>query len=85
MRFFRARCVVLDMGQRANGPSECPTRARVKWIQKLNTASDPAYGVAVEFESAGNIWGLASPPEDWFPVQGRQSGRASILDENCGS
>jgi hypothetical protein len=62
--------VVLDIGQRANGYSEWPARARVKWIQKFNTATDTAYGIAVEFESAGNIWGLSSPPEDWFPVRG---------------
>jgi hypothetical protein len=61
--------LVLDMGQRANGHSEFPARARVKWIEKLHTYSDPAYGVAVEFESAGNIWGLPSPPEDWLSVR----------------
>jgi len=65
--------VVLDMGQRAKGISECSSRARVKWIQKLNTATDPAYGVAVEFENAGNIWGITSPPEDWFPPQGSKA------------
>jgi hypothetical protein len=65
--------VVLDMAQRANGYSEFPTRARVKCIQKLNTATDPAYGVAVEFESAGNIWGILSPPEDWLPVRGSKA------------
>ena len=62
--------LVLDMGQRASGHSEFPTRARVKWIQKLHTYSDSAYGVAVEFESAGNVWGIASPPEDWIPARG---------------
>jgi hypothetical protein len=62
--------LVLDMRQSANGYSEFPARARVKWIEKLHTYSDPAYGVAVEFESAGNIWGLPSPPEDWLPVRG---------------
>jgi hypothetical protein len=41
----------------------------VKWIQKLHTYSDPAYGVAVEFESAGNLWGILSPPEDWLPAR----------------
>ena len=61
--------LVLDMRQSGNGHSEFPTRARVKWIEKLHTYSDPAYGVAVEFESAGNIWGLASPPEDWLSVR----------------
>jgi hypothetical protein len=64
--------LVLDMGQRAKGNSECSSRARVKWIQKHNTAADPAYDVAVEFETAGNIWGIASPPEDWFPAQGNK-------------
>src|ERR1700730_1088092 len=61
--------VVLDMGQRAKGYSQWPARARVKWIQKLHTTTDTAYGIAVEFESAGNIWGISSPPEDWIPVQ----------------
>jgi hypothetical protein len=65
--------VVLDMGQRAKGISEGSSRARVKWIQKLNTATEPAYGVAVEFENAGNIWGITSPPEDWFPPQGSKA------------
>jgi hypothetical protein len=68
--------VVLDMGQGANGYSEWPARARVKWIQKLSTATDTAYGVAVEFESAGNIWGIASPPGDWLP------GRASKVADS---
>jgi len=66
--------VVLDMGQGANGYSEWPARARVKWIQKLDTATDSAYGVAVEFESAGNIWGITPPPEDWLPAQGSKVG-----------
>ena len=65
--------VILDMGQFANGYSECSRRARVKWIRKLNTAADPAYDVAVEFETAGNIWDLPSPPEDWFPAQGSKT------------
>ncbi len=64
--------VILDVGQRPKGHSEWSSRARVKWIQKLNTAADPAYDVAVEFETAGNIWGIPSPPEDWFPAQGNK-------------
>ena len=62
--------VFLDMWQRANGYSESSRRARVKWIQKLNVTADPAYDVAVEFEIAGNVWGIPSPPEDWFSEQG---------------
>jgi hypothetical protein len=75
--------VVLDMGQRAKGYSECASRARVKWIQKLNTATDPAYDVAVEFEIAGNIWGITSPPEDWYPAQGSKQG-SKVVEPNPG-
>jgi hypothetical protein len=62
--------VVLEIGQRASG-SESPTRARVKWVQRLATPTDAPYGIAVEFEDAGNIWGIASPPEDWLPARGK--------------
>jgi hypothetical protein len=71
--------VFLDMWQRANGYSECSCRARVKWIQKLNATTDPAYDVAVEFEIAGNIWGIPSPPEDWFSEQG-----SKVVEPNPG-
>lgn len=61
--------VVLDTGQGAKGYSAFPSRARVKSIQKLNASNDQAYNVSVELEIAGNIWGIASPPQDWFPAQ----------------
>jgi len=41
----------------------------VKSIQRLNTPNDPTYNVGVELEIAGNIWGISSPPADWFPLQ----------------
>jgi hypothetical protein len=63
--------VVLDTGLGSPGHSGFPSMARVKSIQKLNTSNDPTYNVGVEFEIAGNIWGISSPPADWFP---RQSG-----------
>jgi len=63
--------VVLDTGLGSTGHSGFPSMARVKSIQKLNTSNDPTYNVGVEFEIAGNIWGISSPPADWFP---RQSG-----------
>jgi len=63
--------IVLDMGSGSTGHSGFPSRARVKTIQRLNTPYDPTYNVGVELEIAGNIWGISSPPADWFP---RQSG-----------
>jgi hypothetical protein len=61
--------VVLDMGSGSTGHSGFPSRARVKSIQKLNTTNNPTYNVGVELEIAGNIWGISSPPADWFPRQ----------------
>jgi len=63
--------VVLDTGSGSTGHSGFPSRARVKSIQRLNIFNDPTYNVGVELEIAGNIWGISSPPADWFP---RQSG-----------
>ena len=61
--------VVLDTGSGSTGHSGFPSRARVKSIQRLNTPNDPTYNVGVELEIAGNIWGISSPPADWFPLQ----------------
>jgi hypothetical protein len=61
--------VVLNSDQGARSYSDFPRRARVKWVQKLDAPNNQAYNVGVELETAGNIWGIASPPEDWFPKQ----------------
>jgi PilZ domain len=61
--------VVLGIGQPQDGYSEFVSKARVKWIQRLASGHEPAYDVGVELEIAGNIWGIASPPEDWVPMQ----------------
>jgi tetratricopeptide (TPR) repeat protein len=39
-------------------------RARVAWLRRSRTLKG-LFQVGVEFEAAGNIWGLANPPEDW--------------------
>jgi hypothetical protein len=70
--------VVLNSEQGAKSYSDFPRRARVKWVQKLDTPNNQAYNVGVELETAGNIWGISSPPEDWFPKQlGRPTEPAS--------
>ena len=68
--------VFLNVGQGVEGYSEFTARARVKSIQKLSTPDD-MYNVGVELETAGNIWGLASPPEDWFPEQTAKSKKST--------
>jgi hypothetical protein len=39
-------------------------RARVAWIQRPHSVRE-FFQIAVELESAENIWGLDSPPQDW--------------------
>jgi len=65
---IQGEVVFLEVQPSANATAGSSSRARVKWVQKGATA-DRGFRVAVELESAGNIWGVPTPPEDWFPVQ----------------
>lgn len=56
------------VGPQSEGSSQYSGRARVKWIQRLG-GKDRSFHIGLELEVAGNIWGVASPPSDWFPVQ----------------
>jgi hypothetical protein len=60
--------VFLDVKPVNDGAGKCSSRARVKWVQKL-PAKDKSFQVAVELDAAGNIWGISSPPGDWFPAK----------------
>ena len=65
---IQGEIVYLDIKLPVNGSEGCSSKARVKWTQKLGSR-ERGFQIAVELESAGNIWGIASPPEDWFPLQ----------------
>jgi hypothetical protein len=65
---IRGEFVRLDVKSSNDGSSTSSSRARVKWVQRLET-KDRGFRVAVELEVAGNVWGVASPPDDWFPVR----------------
>ena len=42
-------------------------RGKVAWIQRPRTVRQ-LFQVALELEEPGNAWGIAFPPDDWFPV-----------------
>jgi hypothetical protein len=65
---IQGETVYLDIKLPSDGSAGCSSRARVKWAQKLG-AKERAFQIAVELEIAGNIWGVATPPSDWFPPQ----------------
>ena len=41
-------------------------RGRAKWVQRPRNLREQ-YEIGLEFVVSGNVWGLASPPPDWFP------------------
>jgi hypothetical protein len=65
---IQGETVYLDIKPPNEGSVGYSGRARVKWVQKLG-AKDRAFQIAVELETAGNIWGIAAPPDDWFPLR----------------
>ena len=65
---IQGEIVFLEVRPSTEGPTGKSSRARVKWVHRLGSP-DRGFQVAIELESPGNIWGIPSPPEDWFPVQ----------------
>ncbi len=49
-------------------PSQPPrwVEGRVVLVQRPRTVRE-LFQISLEFETAGNVWGIAFPPEDWFP------------------
>jgi hypothetical protein len=41
-------------------------RGRVIWVQRPRTYRH-LFLVGIEFDIPGNVWGIHSPPKDWFP------------------
>jgi len=41
-------------------------QGRVIWVQRPRTVRE-LFQIALEFDTPGNVWGIAFPPEDWFP------------------
>jgi len=62
---IQGEVVYLDVRPTTDGSAHGSSKARVKWVQNLG--GKVGFQVAVELEVAGNIWGISSPPEDWFP------------------
>ena len=60
--------VYLDVKQSSDGSATYSCQARIKWVQRLMTR-DYDFDIAVELVDPGNIWGILSPPDDWFPIQ----------------
>jgi hypothetical protein len=49
---------------------------RVIWVQRPRAVRE-LFQIGLEFDVAGNIWGIAFPPEDWFAYPGDEPPVAS--------
>ncbi len=58
--------VTLEVAHPEAGQAPRQVRAKILWIQRPRTVQE-LFQVGAEMEISGNIWGIAFPPEDWFP------------------
>jgi hypothetical protein len=63
--------VYLELNKPDQERATYTTRAHVKCIERMVNKDHP-FEIAVELEAPGNIWGIAFPPEDWFPARKQQ-------------
>ncbi len=76
--------ISLEIPHPESGQGPRTVRGRVAWIQRPRTVRQ-LFQVAIELEVAGNAWGIAFPPEDWFAFPEARPGDVSIqqLDEEA--
>ncbi len=53
---------------------------KVIWVQRPRNTRE-VFHIAVDFEVPGNVWGIPSPPVDWFPVPGEPEPLTPETDE----
>ncbi len=58
--------VTLEVPHPESGHPARTVRGRVMWIQRPRTVRE-LFQVGLELEVCGNFWGIAFPPQDWFP------------------
>jgi hypothetical protein len=56
--------VTLEVPRTTPGLPPRSVQGRVIWVQRPRTVRE-LFQIGLEFEVAGNIWGIAFPPEDW--------------------
>ena len=64
---LRGDTVSLEVAHADDGRVRPSARAKVVSVKRVGTES--FFDVAVELETPRNLWPIASPPEDWQPVE----------------
>jgi len=58
--------LTIEINRASHPKSRRILQARVVWVQRPSNYRD-RFHIAVEFDIPGNVWGIISPPENWFP------------------
>ena len=66
---------VLHLGSES---AKYPARVRVRSVKQL--ANEMLFDIAVELESPQDIWGIASPPEDWVEFSKKEAFSDSVRE-----
>jgi hypothetical protein len=56
--------VTLDIPRPEPGQPAQSVQGRVVWVQRPRTVRE-LFQIGLEFETPGNVWGIAFPPDDW--------------------
>ena len=56
--------VTLDIPRPEPGRPPHTVQGRVVWVQRPRTVRE-LFQIGLEFETPGNVWGIAFPPDDW--------------------
>lgn len=65
--------VIFEVAHPEPGNPPRKIKAKVVWVQRPRTVQE-LFQIAVQLEIPGNVWGVAFPPDDWFPWTGDQAG-----------
>lgn len=63
---LRNSIVTFEIPHPESGRSARAVKARVMWVQRPRTVQE-LFQVGAQLEIPGNVWGVAFPPDDWFP------------------
>ncbi|MGC2332954.1 MAG: hypothetical protein WA581_15985 [Candidatus Acidiferrales bacterium] len=72
--------VTLEIPRPEAGAPRRTLVGRVIWVQRPRAVRE-LFQIGLEFETAGNVWGIAFPPDDWFPVPGEEPQAADALEQ----
>ena len=70
--------VTFEIAHPEAGKEPRRVRAKVVWVQRPRTVQE-LFQIATQLEIPGNVWGVAFPPDDWFPYSEDQPAESTTI------